>query len=66
MTSEPADYRARGHVDVGPRGGVWVAYDDDQTVPCGSYDEATRQRLPVVFVPYGTSIADAIEAAERE
>jgi len=45
---------------------VWVAYDDDQTIPCGSYDEATQQRLPVVFVPYGTSIGDAIEAAERE
>jgi len=66
MTSEAAEGRYRGQVDAGPRGGVWVAYDDDQTVPCASYDDAMRQRLPVVFVPYGTSIGEAIEASERE
>jgi hypothetical protein len=74
MTSESADsvedspvrdYRARGSVDTGPRGGVWVAYDEDQTVPCASYDDATRLRMRAVFVPFGTRIGDAIEAEER-
>ncbi|NYE68851.1 hypothetical protein [Microlunatus parietis] len=67
MTTDAGRYR--GHVDSGPRGGVWIAYDDDETIPCASSDEADqlrvgRRTMRVAFVPFGTSIGDAIYAAE--